>query len=154
MSKKKSNFASQFLTALLYVLVGILFCVFRAGMLNWILTIAGVLFILNGVFEIAKKNLFSGIINIAIGVILLLGGNFFLSFALIVFGVLLAAKGVIGLLTVLGRRHKLFELLVNGVMILLGVLILIGKWAAFDWFFVLLGVLFIVDGVLALLGRR
>ena len=38
--------------------------------------------------------------------------------------------------------------------IIVGALLIFSHWFIIDWFFTLLGVLFILDGALALLGKR
>ncbi|MBS1455792.1 MAG: hypothetical protein HP008_01845 [Clostridia bacterium] len=42
---KKLKISDNTVAAVLYVLVGVLFCIFKAGMLNWLLTAAGIVFI-------------------------------------------------------------------------------------------------------------
>ena len=46
----------------LYILIGVLFIVFKSGMLNWLMTIAGIVFIALGIYDIIKKNMTNGII--------------------------------------------------------------------------------------------
>ena len=41
-------------TALLYIVVGVLFIIFRATLLNWLLTIVGALFIASGIIELVR----------------------------------------------------------------------------------------------------
>ena len=150
---KKSN--SNIVNALMYIIIGVLFCVFRAGVINWLMTIAGVLFIVFGVIDITKGGITQGVLNIAIGVIILLGGWLFLEIVLIVFGVLIAVKGVLSLATALKRKKaNAFEVLFAVLTIVAGIMLIISKWAIMDWFFIVMGVLFIVDGALALLGKK
>ena len=57
MATKKSFNWQELLTAVLYILVGILFIAFKHEFLNWILTITGVLFIVLGIAVSALGNM-------------------------------------------------------------------------------------------------
>ncbi|MBR2974282.1 MAG: DUF308 domain-containing protein [Clostridia bacterium] len=150
-SKKISN---NFLMAILYVVVGALLCIFKAEVLNWVMTAAGVLFVVAGVLDIVKyKNNQSGIVNIVIGAVIIIAGWFILEIALIVFGVLIVINGV-NQLVAISKTKKLLAFLAPVVTILVGVLLAIAHWVVFDWFFIVVGVIFIVDGVLQLIGAK
>lgn len=142
------------ITALLYVLVGVLFIVFKAEMLNILLTVVGALFIIQGIFSVANKDSVSGVFNIVIGLVILLGGWLFLDIVLLVFGILLAVKGAIDLLASLSSKN--FRTIATaGVTLLVGVLLILAKWvlcSILDIILIILGVLFIIDGITALLG--
>lgn len=75
--------------ALIYVVVGILLCIFKAQILNWILTGVGVLFLLHGILQLVHKLYNEGIIYTTIGLVIILGGWMFLEVLFIVIGVLL-----------------------------------------------------------------
>ena len=153
MAYKKSN--SNIMSALMYIILGVLFCVFKAGVLNWLMTIAGALFIVFGVLDLVKGSTTSGVINIAIGAVILLGGWFFLEVVLLVFGILLAVKGTIALINALKALNKsIFDIIFSALTIAVGIMLIASKWALIDWFFIIMGVLFIVDGVLELLGKK
>ena len=153
MASKKFN--SNFTSALMYIILGVLFCVFRAGVLDWLMTIAGVLFIVFGILDLVKGATTSGIINLAIGAVILLGGWFFLEVVLIVFGILLAVKGAIALINSLKALNKsIFDIVFSALTVAVGIMLTVSEWALMDWFFVVMGVLFIVDGVLELLGKK
>ena len=153
MSSKKLDY--NLLAALLYIVIGVLFCIFKTSVIGWILTVAGVLFIAYGVYCIIKKLTVEGVVCIGIGVVILLGGWLFLEVALLVFGVLLCIKGVLDLLQTLKMRSKPVLSLVYAIAtIVVGVLLIVSKWVLADFLIVILGVAFIVNGVLALFGGR
>ena len=150
-TKKLSN---NFFMAILYVVVGALLCIFKAEVLNWVMTAAGVLFIAAGVLDVFKyKNTKGGIVNIAIGVVILVAGWLVLELALIIFGVLIAINGVKELLAV-KKSKSIMPYIAPVVTILVGVLLVVAQWLVFDWFFIVIGIIFIVNGVLALLGKK
>ena len=136
--------------ALLYVIVGILFIVFKSGMLNWLMTIIGVVFIALGVYDIIKKNLTNGIIEAAIGVVIIVGGWVFVEIVLIVFGALLIVKGVTDLISLFKGSKDVVSIIVALLTIALGVLLVVSKWVALDWMFIVIGVVFIVEGAFSL----
>lgn len=147
MAKRKSSNLQT--TALLYIAIGILFIIFKATVLNWLMTGIGVLFIVNGIIDITKKNTISGIVGIVIGAVIIIGGWAITEIILIVFGVLLAVKGVLDLLSSL-KSGKLIPILSAALTVAAGILFIIGKWVVLDWFFIALGVLLIVDGIIGL----
>ena len=54
MAKKKIN-DQALINAIALIVLGILFCIFRAGMINVLLTIVGVVLIINGVLALLGK---------------------------------------------------------------------------------------------------
>ena len=153
MSSKKLDY--NLIAALLYIVIGVLFCIFKTRAIDWILTVAGVLFIAYGVYCIIKKLTVEGVVCIGIGVVILLGGWLFLEVALLVFGVLLCIKGVLDLLQTLKMRSKpLLSLIYAIATIVVGVLLIVSKWVLADVLILILGGAFIVNGVLALFGEK
>ena len=152
MSGTKKN-QSNLTTAALYVIVGILFCIFRAGLLNWLLTIAGILFLVVGIMDLIKKDVTGGVVSIVIGLVILLGGWLFLEIVLLIFGILVAAKGVLALLAALKPKKKnIWEIVFSAVTIFVGVMLVVSKWAMVDGLFVVIGILMVIDGVVEMIG--
>ncbi len=151
-NKKISN---NVINAVLYIVIGALFCIFRSGMLNWLLTIAGIVFIALGIYDIIKKNLTNGIIEVVIGVVIILGGWLFVEIVLIVFGALLVIKGIMDLAEIFKNKNRnVMQIIAAIVTIIIGALLIVSKWVMIDWFFIVLGVVFIVNGVLALVSKK
>ncbi len=155
MAKKKTTIYinNRLTTAVLYILVGVLFCIFRAGMLNWLLTAAGIVFIALGVYDIIKKNMVNGIVEAVIGVVILVGGWAFVTVALIVFGALLIIKGVLDLMNAMKSKAGLLTYLAAIATAVVGVLLIVSKWVALDWFFIVMGVILVIDGALLLFNK-
>ena len=150
-TKKLSN---DFFMAILYIVIGALLCIFKAEVLSWIMTVSGVLFVVAGVIDIVKyKNKTGGIVNIVIGAVILIAGWLILEVALIIFGVLIVVNGVKELLEI-KKSKDILVYIAPIVTILIGVLLVVAQWVVFDWFFITIGVIFIVNGVFALLGKK
>ena len=140
--------------ALLYIILGVLFIVFKSGMLNWLMTIAGIVFIALGIYDIIKKNLNQGIIEAVIGVVIIVGGWLFVELVLIVFGAMLIIKGVMDLIAAFRAKSKSVSRIICSIITLVvGILLILAKWVALDWFFIVLGAVFIIDGLFALLNK-
>lgn len=149
---KLKRFDKNMTNAVLYLLVGILFCIFRAGVLNWLLTVVGVLFIVQGVVSLLQKDIAGGVTGLVIGLLVILGGWLFIEIVMILFGVLVILKGVTSLLSALKRQKNTVPILMSGLTLFVGIMLIVSRWAMLDWFFIILGVIFIVNGLLALIG--
>lgn len=150
MTNRKIDWAS-IANALLYVVIGILFIVFKSQMLGWAMTVAGILFIISGIVSLFQGMTFSGIVSIALGAIILLGGWLFVEIVLIVFGVLLAVRGMVALFGAM-KPFRLWDVVVAILTVVLGVMMVVSKWVVLDWFYILIGVIFLVNGAIALVG--
>ena len=148
---KKSH--SNLVNALIYIVLGVLFCVFKASTLEWMLTIAGIVFIVLGVLDLVKKEYISGAVSIGIGAIIILCGWLFVEIVLIVFGVLLAIKGGLAMIDAV-KGKSIVDIVFAGITIAAGIMLIISKWALIDWFFIIIGIILIVNGALELVGKE
>ena len=137
-------------TALLYIAIGILFIIFKAAALDWTMTVVGVLFIVNGIIDITKKRLISGVSGIVIGAIIILCGWTLLSLVLTIFGILLTAKGVLDFFHFI-KRGRLIPILSAILTVVIGILLIVGNVIDQGWFYVLIGIVLLVDGITALI---
>ena len=146
---KKAKRKSLDTTALLYIAIGILFIIFKAAALDWMMTVVGVLFIVNGIIDIAKKRLLPGVAGIIIGAVIILCGWTVIDLVLTIFGILLTAKGVLDFFHFF-KKKKLIPLISSILTVVIGVLFVIGNVIAQPWFYIVIGVVLIVDGITAL----
>lgn len=144
---------SNILNAILYIAVGILFCIFRSGLLGWLMTIVGIVFVINGVIRFINSDTVAGIISAVIGVVVILGGWLFVDIVLLVFGILVIIKGVTDLIDAV-KSKVTANIITACVTLAVGILLIISKWALMDLIFIILGAVFIVNGVLSLLGKE
>ena len=147
--KSRSNYS----TALLYILVGVLLVIFRAQTLNWAMTAVGIVFAVSGVLDVAKKTYVGGIASLVIGIAILVLGWTATGIVLLVLGILLAIKGLLDFVEVLRRRSSnLLAIALSVVTVVVGILLILGR--ALDIMVLVVGVILIVDGVLALFSTR
>ena len=154
-SKKKNKNAklNTLLTAGLYAVIGILLIILKGGSLNILMTIVGALFIVMGVIDIFKGGDFlEGFIKIVIGGAIIAFGWALTEFVLLIFGILLIIKGVLDLLKLRGKGLK--AMLPAIAITVIGILLVISKWALLDIICIIAGIVFIVNAVLILLGKK
>ena len=148
MAKKSNN---ELISALLYIILGVLLIIFKGATLGWAMTVAGIFFIISGVLDVVRKNMTSGAVSLIIGIAILVLGWLATQIVLLVLGVLIAIKGVLALVDAFKRSNK------NALTVIFPVLtVVIGLAIAFgngvDIILVVCGVLLAIDGVLGLLA--
>ena len=149
MAKKKTDAA--LVSALLYIILGVLLIVFRGQMLGIAMTIAGIVFVVSGILEVAKKNWASGAISLIIGIAILVLGWVAAQIVLLVLGILIALKGVIALIEALGKKKiTLLGVLFPVLTIVVGLMLAFGN--GLDILLVVCGVLLALDGVIGLIN--
>ena len=141
------------LTAILYILIGALLCVFRAGLLGWAMTAIGIVLIVSAVLSFISLNVVGGVISTVLAVLVILGGWLFIDILLLIVGILMIVNGVRELLAIKGSKDVLTYVRA-ALPLVFGLLLVFSKWAMMDWMFLIIGVLIIVDGVLMLLGKK
>ena len=142
---------SELSSSLLYIIIGALLVIFKGGMLSWLMTAVGIFFLIFGALDILSFNMIGGVVSILIAVAILVLGWLAVTIVLLVFGILIALKGAVAFLEALRKkRRNLFELLFPLLTVVLGLALAFGN--GFDVILVVVGVLFIVDGAIGVLG--
>ena len=156
MAKKKSAklklTTSNILTCVVYAVIGALLCIFKGGSLNILMTIVGALLFVLGIIDLVKnKQTGKGIIEAVLGVAIIICGWLVTGLVLLILGGVLIVKGVMEII----KNHKAgFVANLSSIMVvIIGVLLVISKWVLLDVMCIIAGVLFIVNGVLALFGK-
>lgn len=137
---------------IIYVAIGLLLAILKAGSLNILMTVVGALLIVMGVIDIVKsKDLTKGLIEIGIGAVIILCGWLIADVVLLIFGILLIIKGIVEIVENHGAG---FPILVSPIItVVIGALLVIAKWALIDVICVIAGIVFIVNGILCLFGK-
>ena len=153
-SKEKKANSSELLTALLYIVVGILFCIKQDAMIDILLTIAGVVLIVKGVLDIVAKRVASGVIAAVAGLAMLLLGWVFKSIihiAIVIFGIVILIKAIQNIFEILKRKYTVLEMVGAILAAVIGVLLIFNGWGMVNWVFILVGIALILDGAIALI---
>ena len=146
---KKTN--SELFSSILYIVIGVLLCLFPADALNWTMTIAGIFFLISGALDLLKLNLIGGAINLIVGVAILVLGWTLTGIVLLVLGILIAIKGILSLFSALKKKNtNALDLVFPALTIIVGLMLAFGN--ALEWMVIVVGVLLALDGVLGLLN--
>lgn len=149
--KQRFNLASP----LLYILLGALLVIFKAQMLNWAMTFAGLFFLLIGLIDLIKGRAPSGIVNLAIAAIIIILGWTIMDVVLRVLGVLVAAKGVMDLIAVMKfKKKKILAIVFAAITIAIGVMLALTPDNVLSTVMKFAGILLIIDGIIGLIGAR
>lgn len=156
MAKKKSKInvsSSNLLTAIIYAIIGILLVVLKGGSLGILMTAVGALLVVLGVVDAFKnKDMVKGVVEAVVGVAIIVCGWLIADIVLLVLGIVLIVKGVAELLK---QFKKGFPTILSPIVtIVIGVLLVIAKWALLDTFCLIAGIIFIINAVLTLLGKK
>ena len=146
MAKRKN----QMMASLLYIVIGVLFVVFRVNTLHWMMTAVGLAFVIAGAVDLSKRSNISGIASLAIGVAVLILGWVATQIVLVVLGCLLALKGLLALAEAIRRKKSAFEIFISAVTLALGVLLALGN--AMEILVLIVGILLIADGILGVIS--
>ena len=154
MAKKKLN-DQAIINAIALIVLGILFCIFRAGMINALLTIVGVVLIGLGVYDIVKKNYIPAVIEIILGIAVIVCGWTILDIALLVLGIGLVIYSVYQIVMIAKdfKKKGWMALIKPIITLIIGVFLIVAKWFLVDWVFIVIGVIFIINGIMALLQK-
>ncbi len=149
---------SQLISAIMTLVLGVLFLIFKEGVIGVALTVLGIVLIVIAILELVRKNFTSGIIKAVLGVAVLIIGGLLLDIALIIVGIVLLVYGILELVKrivaiVKKQNGKLLPTVLGfiapAICIAASVLLLTGK--ALSVGIIIAGVLLIVDGIIALI---
>ena len=154
MAKKSIN-NQAVINAIALIVLGILFCIFRADMINVLLTIVGVVLIALGIYDIVKKLYVNAAIEIILGIAVIVCGWTILDIALLVLGIGLVLYSIYQIIMVAKSfKKKGWLALVKPIItLIIGIFLIVAKWVLVDWIFIVIGVVFIINGLLSLLSK-
>ncbi len=151
--------SSQFVSALMTLILGVLFVILKGEVVGIALTVFGVVLIVTAILELVRKNIVSGIIKAILGIAVLSFGWMLLDIALLVIGIVLIVFGVLELIKRVvaifkKRKNKLLATILGFISpvfsIVAGYFLITSSGEAVGWAIVVGGVLLIINGVLAL----
>lgn len=143
------------LSCLFFAVVGILLLVLRAGSLEILMTVAGVLLIILGIVDVFKdKDYLEGIVQIGIGVAIIVLGWLLVEILLLILGIVLVIKGVLDI--VKNYKNGFLAILPALITIVVGIILIVTKWAwtIIDILCIIAGIIFLINAVLTLFGKK
>lgn len=148
---------NKLISAVLTIVLGLLFIVFKNSVIGWAITIFGAAFIVMGIIDIVKKDIVGGVIRAAIGALVILIGWLLLDIALIILGVVLIAYGVLQTFEILkekGHKKSVKALVLQyaqpALNVIVGLCLLFARGDVIEVMCIIVGVLFIIEGFVAL----
>ena len=147
-SKKSKTVSNALIYALVYILIGVLLLIFKAAVAVWCVVAIGVLLIVQGVLDMVNRRLVQGILEAAIGVLAIVFAAAITKYAIMVLGIVLLVWAVLRLFD--NSRKGPLALLYIVSAIVVGVLMIVAAFKVLDWFFIVIGILLIIEGVLCL----
>ena len=147
--------AHNLLSCLFFAVVGILLLALRAGSLEILMTVAGVLLIILGIVDVFKdKDYLEGIVQIGIGVAIIVLGWLLVEILLLILGIVLVIKGVLDI--VKNYKNGFLAILPALITIVVGIILIVTKWAwtIIDILCIIAGIIFLINAVLTLFGKK
>lgn len=147
MAKKKWKIPEGLITSLFMVALGILFLIMKSGVIGLAVTILGIALLVSAVLDFLNKDITTCIVKAIIGVCVLVFGHLFVDVAVIVVAAVVLVYGVLELFELIKVKKKDVACYIKpAVIVVIAAALLISKWLVFDWLFIVIGVLFLVEG--------
>ena len=156
--QKKSQLGNELITALALIIIGLMFIIYKGGIISIAMSIIGVVLLALGVLDLVHGFTFLGVSKLVFGVLVLVSGWAFIAVALYILGAFLLIAGISELLTVLKIKVKkitlgyIAHILQHIVYIMVAICLFFNQGGAISWVFTVSGLFLIVDGAIALVG--
>ena len=150
---------SNLFTALLSIIIGILFCIYKGGIIGIATTIIGVMLLIIGVLGLVSGVLVGGLIYIILGIVIIVFGWVLTTVVLYIIAVILILIGVLEIIGFQKQNIKGTNML-NTILlylapilyIVIGVLLFFNQGGTINWIFYVTGILLIIDGIIGVFG--
>ena len=153
---KKVN-SAKLLSAILTILLGVLFLIWKGTIVRAVITGIGILLIVAAVMSLIRKDHTSCVICAVFGALIIAFGQLFLSAAFYVLAAVLLIYGILLLIEIakrglmrVGVRGAIIRIAQPLLCILAACCLLLYQGDTVDWLFILSGLFLMVEGVLAL----
>ncbi len=134
-----------------YAIIGLLLLILQGGSLDILMTVVGVLFVVLGVMDIVKNQVTKGIVEAVIGIAIIVCGWLIADIVLLIFGIVLIVKGAMEIIK--NFKSGINALISPIVTVVIGVLLVVAKWALMDVLCIIAGVVFLINAALTLFGQ-
>ena len=158
MKKRRNNSSNELLTAAALIIIGLLFIMFKGGVISIAMSLIGITLIVLGILDVLRQRVVSGIVKLVLAALVMLAGWLFITLALYVLGAFLLIAGA-GQLVALSKLK--FKKLTLGVAmhfvqpiiyILVAICLFFNQGGAINWVFTVSGILLLVDGIVGIIG--
>ena len=153
--EKKSD---KLVYAILTIVLGILFIVFKNDIIGIAMTILGVALIISAILDLVHKQIAPCVIKAVVGVVIIVFGWTLMSAALYVMAALVLIYGILLLYQTIKNYKEIPEIsdkvlsFVKPILLTaIGICLLFNQGGTIAWVFILSGVFFIVEGIISLI---
>lgn len=155
MNVKNQN---KLIGALLLTVLGILFLIWKGGVISIAMTVLGVMLIVQAVLDLIAKNYVPCVVRGVLGVVIIVFGWAFVTVALYIMAAVLLIYGILQLIEAIkaypkqkNAVSKIVGFIQPAVCILISVCLLFNQGGTISWVFIIAGIFLIVQGVLGLI---
>ena len=141
-------------TSIILVIIGVLCIIFKQELVKYLISGMGILTIVSGVIDISKNKTTNGIIQILIGILLISFSWLILEVCLLLIGISLLAYAIrklsfaIKLTEHVDSTYKKVQLVAFPLLtLILGILLIISRWAFVNTLFIIIGIILILNGL-------
>ena len=141
-------------TSIILVIIGVLCIIFKQELVKYLISGMGILTIVSGVIDISKNKTTNGIIEILIGILMIAFSWLILEVCLLLIGISLLAYAIrklsfaIKLTEHVDSTYKKVQLVAFPLLtVILGILLIISRWAFVNTLFIIIGIILILNGL-------
>ena len=152
---KKKN-----LTAIILIVLGVLFIIFKLDLIKYLISSFGLLFIIFGIIDLINKRENIAIGEIIIGVLLIALSWLLLDICLLMIGITILVYAVrklsfaLKLTKHVDSIYKKIELVAFPLIsTILGVLLIIGRWELGNTLCIIIGIIIILNGISLIINK-
>lgn len=149
--------SEKLISALLTILLGVLFIVMKSGVISVAMTVFGVVLIILGVLDLVDKRVVPAVVKLVVGVLIIVFGWTITAAVLYIFAALLLIYGILMLYSYIksGVRktkliHTIFAYVKPILLIVIGILLFCSLGRTLDWIFIVSGIIAVVEGAIML----
>ena len=150
---------SQFISAAMTLILGILFVIMKEEVVGICLTIFGVALVIMAILDIIRLSIISGVIKAVLGVAVLVVGWLLIDVALTIIGIILLIYGVFNFVKrLVGKKRgmKLWAIILSIVepliCIVAAIFLITSSGTAISLTVTVAGVFLIINGILSVIG--
>lgn len=155
----KAQNQNKLVSAVLMTVLGVLFLIWKNGVVSIAMTVLGALLIVQAILDIVHKAYVSGAIRAAIGVAIIVFGWALVTITLYIMAAVLLIYGILQLVGALKDLDKDSKLLAKilafiepAICLFISICLLFNQGGTISWVFIVAGIFLIIDGVVALVG--
>lgn len=150
MAKKKLNIPNNLIMSVVMIALGILFTIMKGGVIGVAIWVLGIALIVAAVLDLLTKDLTSCVVKAVIGVLVLVFGGLFADVAIYILAAVLLIYGILEVVNAFKSKQKGLLKFVEPVLtVVVAILLFVNR---FDWLFIVIGIVFIVEGVIGLIN--